>query len=60
MVNGAPIQGDDFTWSSTLNLNYNKNEILALSDTNADVYLYDGLVEVVSFVLVKVWVVSGD
>ena len=40
MVNGAPIQGDDFTWSSTLNLNYNKNEILALSDTNADVYLY--------------------
>ena len=41
MVNGAPIQGDDFTWSSTLNLNYNKNEILALSDTNADVYLYD-------------------
>ena len=41
MVNGTPIQGDNFTWSSTLNLNYNKNKILALSDTNADVYLYD-------------------
>ena len=40
MVNGTPIQGE-FTWSSTLNLNYNKNKILQLGDTNADVYMYD-------------------
>ena len=40
MVNGTPIQGE-FTWNSTLNLNFNKNEILQLGDTNADVYMYD-------------------
>ena len=40
MVNGTPIQGE-FTWNSTLNLNYNKNKILQLGDTNADVYMYD-------------------
>lgn len=40
MVNGTPIQGE-FTWSSTINLNYNKNKILQLGDTNADVYMYD-------------------
>ena len=40
MVNGTPIEGE-FTWNSTLNLNYNKNEILHLGETDADVYLYD-------------------
>ena len=40
MVNGTPIQGE-FTWNSTINLNYNKNKILQLGDTNADVYMYD-------------------
>ena len=40
MVNGTPIQGE-FTWNSTVNLNFNKNEILHLGDTDADVYLYD-------------------
>lgn len=41
MVNATPVQSKDFTWSSTINLNYNKNKILALGDTDADIYLYD-------------------
>ncbi len=40
MVNATPLQ-NEFTWSSTVNLNYNKNKILQLGDTNADVYMYD-------------------
>ena len=40
MVNGTPVQGE-FTWNSTLNLNYNKNKILKLGETDADIYLYD-------------------
>lgn len=40
MVNGTPVQGE-FMWNSTLNLNFNKNKILQLGDTNADVYMYD-------------------
>lgn len=41
MINGYPFQSTEFTWSSTLNLNYNKNKILALGDNNEDIYLYD-------------------
>ena len=41
MINGTPVQTHDFTWSSTLNLNYNKNEILALGDNDEDIYMYD-------------------
>ena len=40
MINGTPIEGE-FTWNSTLNLNYNKNKILKLGDTNADIYQDD-------------------
>lgn len=40
MVNGTPVQGE-FTWNSTVNLNFNKNKILQLGDTDADVYMYD-------------------
>lgn len=40
MVNATPIQGE-FTWNSTLNLNYNKNEITKLGDTDADIYMDD-------------------
>ena len=40
IMNGTPVQGE-FTWNSTVNLNFNKNEILHLGDTDADVYLYD-------------------
>lgn len=40
MVNGTPIQGE-FTWNSTLNMNFNKNKILHLGDTDADIYQDD-------------------
>ena len=40
MVNATPIQGE-FTWNSTLNLNYNKNEITKLGDADADIYMDD-------------------
>lgn len=40
MVNGTPVQGE-FTWNSTVNLNYNKNKILHLGDTDADIYQND-------------------
>lgn len=39
MVKGTPVETDDFTWSSTLNLNYNKNEILHLGDNDEDIEL---------------------
>ena len=39
MVNGTPVQGE-FTWNSTVNLNFNKHEILHLGVNDADVYLY--------------------
>lgn len=40
MVNATPIQGE-FTWNSTLNLNFNKNEITKLGDSDADIYMDD-------------------
>ena len=40
MVNATPIQGE-FTWNSTLNLNFNKNEITKLGGTDADIYMDD-------------------
>lgn len=40
MINGTPIQGE-FTWNSTLNLNYNKNKITKLGETDADIYMDD-------------------
>lgn len=40
MVNATPVRGE-FTWNSTVNLNFNKNEILQLGDTNADIYMND-------------------
>ena len=41
MVNATPVRSKEFNWNSVVNLNYNKNKILALGDTDADVYLYD-------------------
>lgn len=40
MINGTPVQGE-FTWNSTLNLNFNKNEITKLGETDADIYMDD-------------------
>ena len=37
MISGRPFETEDFNWTSTISANYNKNEILALGDTNADI-----------------------
>ncbi|MGS2762426.1 SusC/RagA family TonB-linked outer membrane protein [Sinomicrobium sp. M5D2P9] len=39
MLNAYPVQTEDFTWNTTLNMNYNKNEILQLGENNADIEL---------------------
>jgi TonB-linked SusC/RagA family outer membrane protein len=39
MVNVIPLQTRDFTWNSTLNLNYNKNKILHLGEEDEDIEL---------------------
>ena len=41
MLNVTPIRNDEFTWSSTVNLNFNKNKILQLGVNNADIYMSD-------------------
>ena len=37
MINFRPIQSQDFSWNSTINLNYNKNKILHLGDNDEDI-----------------------
>lgn len=37
MVTAHPVQTNDFNWSSTVNLNYNKNKILHLGDNDEDI-----------------------
>lgn len=39
MISARPVTTNDFSWSSTLNLNYNKNEILHLGDNDEDIEL---------------------
>ncbi|MDD2436707.1 MAG: TonB-dependent receptor [Massilibacteroides sp.] len=39
MVNARPVETRDFSWISTINLNYNKNKILQLGDNNEDIEL---------------------
>ncbi|MGO1243894.1 MAG: SusC/RagA family TonB-linked outer membrane protein [Sphingobacterium sp.] len=39
MVNASPIQREDFSWTTTLNMNYNKNEVLELGVNNEDILL---------------------
>ena len=52
MVSGTPFRTKDFTWTSTLNLNYNKNEITKLGENNEDIGLmnwvggYEGVLRV--------------
>ena len=36
MLSSRNIETADFSWTTNLNLNYNKNEITALGDTNSD------------------------
>lgn len=37
LINAYPIKNDVFTWSTTLNMNYNRNRVLKLGDNNADI-----------------------
>ena len=37
MLNTRNIETEDFSWNTTLSMNYNKNEITALGDTNSDI-----------------------
>ncbi|MCL7988070.1 TonB-dependent receptor [Sphingobacterium sp. lm-10] len=39
MISGSPVRNDNFQWTSTLNMNYNKNEVIRLGDDNADILL---------------------
>lgn len=37
MVTASPILKDDFSWNTTLNMNYNKNEVLKLGANDEDI-----------------------
>lgn len=37
LINAYPIQNDNFSWSTTLNMNYNKNKVLKLGNNNEDI-----------------------
>lgn len=39
MVNATPIETKDFSWSSTLSMNYNQNKILHLGDKDEDIQM---------------------
>lgn len=39
LVTATPVQHGDFSWSSTLNMSYNKNEVLGLGANNEDILL---------------------
>lgn len=39
MISARPVTTNDFSWSSTLNLNYNKNKILHLGENDEDIEL---------------------
>lgn len=39
MVNATPVLTKDFNWDITLNLNYNKNEVLKLGDNDEDIQM---------------------
>lgn len=41
MVNATPVQQADFTWNTTLNMNYNKNEVLKLGANDEDILKND-------------------
>lgn len=39
MLNAYPVNTEDFTWNTTINMNYNQNEILHLGDNDEDIEL---------------------
>ena len=41
MLTAYPVRTKDFTWTSILNLNYNKNKILKLGKNNEDIEILE-------------------
>ncbi|PRD49032.1 SusC/RagA family TonB-linked outer membrane protein [Sphingobacterium haloxyli] len=39
MLTATPVRNDAFVWNSTLNMNYNKNEVLSLGENDEDILL---------------------
>jgi len=39
MLTATPLKRDDFAWNTTLNMNYNKNEVLKLGANDEDILL---------------------
>ncbi|WP_270088552.1 SusC/RagA family TonB-linked outer membrane protein [Sphingobacterium sp. SYP-B4668] len=37
MVSASPVKNEVFSWNTSLNMNYNKNEVLKLGENNADI-----------------------
>lgn len=39
MITGTIVDNDNFSWKSSLNMNYNKNKVLELGENNADILM---------------------
>ncbi|HCU44401.1 MAG TPA: hypothetical protein DF610_05415 [Sphingobacterium sp.] len=39
MITGTLVNSENFNWKSSLNLNYNKNEVVQLGENNADILM---------------------
>ncbi|MFD1771918.1 SusC/RagA family TonB-linked outer membrane protein [Sphingobacterium suaedae] len=39
MINGTPVQREDFSWNATFNMNYNKNKVLQLGENDEDILM---------------------
>jgi len=39
MITGTIVANENFSWKSSLNMNYNKNKVLKLGDNNADILM---------------------
>ncbi|WDF69034.1 TonB-dependent receptor [Sphingobacterium oryzagri] len=37
MISGSPVRNENFQWTSTINMNYNKNRVVQLANNNADI-----------------------
>ncbi|MCS3553241.1 MULTISPECIES: TonB-dependent receptor [unclassified Sphingobacterium] len=39
MISGTVVSNENFSWKSSLNMNYNKNKVLKLGENNADILM---------------------
>jgi TonB-linked SusC/RagA family outer membrane protein len=51
MINSTNIENENFRWTTTLNGNYNKNNVKALAEGGADILVGDGFVNESSVIL---------